>query len=116
MIDRFRRLWQHHKGLTIAFSLACAVTVFFVLRSIVFYIYWQDPTHRNQPLEPWMTPRYIAYSYDLLPEDVAGMLGIAEIPTFRPTLEKIAAEKGIPVSALIEGLKTQLTQARREKP
>jgi len=55
-----------------------------------------------------MTPRYIAYSYDLDPQQVADLLGITGTQPFRPTLTRLAKEQGVPVSALIAALTRQL--------
>ncbi len=108
MIPGLRLLWQSHKGLVLAFALAAGVTVFFLTRSVLFAIYWADPAHRFQPIEAWMTPRYIGYSYDLPAEDVAAMLGLTGTPAFRPTLARIAGERGVPVADLIETLRRNL--------
>ncbi|MCA8867550.1 MAG: hypothetical protein KDA67_02785 [Rhodobacteraceae bacterium] len=113
---RLRHLWQHHKGLVLAFGLAAAVTLFFAVRFLAFYIYWQDPAHHQQPLEPWMTPRYVAWSYDLPLAEVTAMLGISETPSFRPTLSRLAREQGVPVNTLINNLATSLAARTANRP
>lgn len=115
-MTRLGHLWQHHKGLVLAFGLAAAVTLFFALRFLAFYIYWQDPAHHQQPLEPWMTPRYVAWSYDLPLDEVTTMLGISETPSFRPTLSRLAREQGVPVKVLIDSLAASLAARTADKP
>lgn len=105
---RVKHLWAEHRLLFISFALAATVTLFFAVRTVVFAVYWSDPAHRNQPLEPWMTPYYIANSYDLPVDDVLLMLGLTERPSRRPTLDWIAAQKGITAKALISDLTLQL--------
>lgn len=108
MRSRLAHLWAHHKLLFLSFALALTVTLFFVLRTVVFFVYWSDPAHRNQPLEPWMTPRYIANSYDKTPEQVMALLGLTKPDRLRPTLDWIAKQQGISTRQLIADLTRQL--------
>jgi hypothetical protein len=108
MKSRLGHLWAHHKFLFLSFALALVVTVFFILRTVVFFVYWSDPAHRNQPLEPWMTPRYIGNSYELPPEEILQMLNVQEPERIRPTLDWIARQKGISTHELIADLTRQL--------
>lgn len=41
-------------------------------------IYFNDPRHQNEALKPWMTPRYVALSYDLPRETVREIFGFTE--------------------------------------
>ena len=116
MKQKLRFLWRQHKALFLAFSLAALVTVFFLIRAVVFFVYWSDPAHRNLPLEAWMTPRYIAYSYDLPLEDVGELLGIEAGAEFRPPLESIARKQGVPVSDLMDRITQQLASRQAIKP
>jgi hypothetical protein len=87
-------LWADHKALTLAFGTALFVTVFFAVRLVLFSVYWADPSHHSQTLEDWMTPRYVAYSYRLPPEDVLRALsGGAEVAR-RPTLADLSEITG----------------------
>ena len=110
MKARLAHLWAEHKLLFLSFALALTITLFFIIRTAVFFVYWSDPAHRNQPLAPWMTPRYIGHSYNLPPEDILLMLGLDEAPSQRPTLDWIAAQKGVPVPELIHDLEQKLQQ------
>ncbi|MGO4914973.1 hypothetical protein [Pseudogemmobacter sp. W21_MBD1_M6] len=88
------RLWSDHKILTLAFGTALCVTVFFGVRLALFSLYWADPDHHRQALEDWMTPRYVAHSYHLPPEDVMRALsGGAEVAR-RPTLADLSEITG----------------------
>ncbi len=102
------RLWREHRMLFIAFALAATLTTLFAIRTVVFLIYWANPANRHRPLEPWMTPRYIAYSWEVPIEEVNRMLGARGLNRMRPTLERIARERGIPVEQLMRYLAAEL--------
>lgn len=116
MKSRLAYLWSHHRYLFLAFALALAVTLFFAIRTVVFIVYWSDPAHRNQPLEPWMTPRYVANSYDVPVEFVAEYLGITTQPSLRPTLDRLAREKGVPVETLMRNLAAAIQAHKASSP
>lgn len=87
-------LWRDNKLLLGGFLLALAVMAFFAIRTVLFWIYWADPAHRNQAIEPWMTPRYVAHSWHVPPEVVGRALGL--VPGGgRITLGEIAARDGV---------------------
>jgi len=108
MKSRLGHLWVHHKFLFLSFALAFAVTVFFALRAVVFFVYWSDPNHRYQPLEPWMTLGYVAHSYDLSREQMLLLVELPKAPRLRPTLKWVAKSRGIPVEQLISELSKKL--------
>lgn len=95
MLAATRTMWREHRILFLAFTAALVVTVFFAVRMIVFTIYWSDPAHHHQPLEGWMTPRYIVHSYDLPPEVVQEALNLKEKVRKRRTLAEIAHDTGL---------------------
>lgn len=108
-----RHLWQHHRLSVIAFSIALAVTVFFVIRLTLATIYWSDPAHLKQPPERWMTPGYVARSWHLAPEAVAEALGLDEdMPPRRQTLEELAQARDVPIDALLADLTVFLNAQR----
>ena len=109
MIALLGQIWARHKFLLFAFILALAVTIFFATRFVFFSIYWSDPAHRNQPLEGWMTPRYVARSYHQPVEVIISLLEISpEDFKRRPTLAIIARAKGEPLDVLLANLATRL--------
>ncbi|XOZ35027.1 hypothetical protein ACMDCT_07280 [Halomonadaceae bacterium KBTZ08] len=100
MLSAVRDLWRKHRFLTIAFMAALAVTAFFALRLAAFSLYWADPAHQDQPLEEWMTPRYVALSYDLPPEVVHDALRIEAVEGERRTLKQIAEGSELTIEAI----------------
>ncbi|HHB81003.1 MAG TPA: hypothetical protein ENK83_04550 [Aliiroseovarius sp.] len=93
-------LFKAHPVLTPAFLLAAALTILFTVRTLMFTIYWADPAHRNQALEPWMTPRYVAHSWGLPPEEVAAVLQVDFSPPRRITIGEIAAQNGLSLTEM----------------
>ena len=85
-----RNLWRRYRFLFLAFIAAIAVTVFFAGRLLLFTVYWADPAHRGQALEDWMTPGYVAHSYELPPEVVRDVLELDAGDGKRRTLAEIA--------------------------
>jgi hypothetical protein len=103
--------------LTAAFVLAVAVTVFFAVRLVLFTLFWADPTHREQPIEGWMSPGYVAHSWDLPREKVAGSLDLEpRTDGRRLTLDEIAEERGVPVADLIATLEAMIAAHRADRP
>lgn len=100
MLSGVKRLWHSHRLLLLAFGLAATLTLFFAVRMVVFGIYWADPKHQNQPLEGWMTLRYVAHSYDLQREDALAILGVSSPPGGRQSLQKLAREQGMTLQEL----------------
>ncbi len=101
LIDAFKT----HPVLTPAFLLAAALTLMFTIRTIVFTLYWADPAHRDQPIEPWMTPRYVAHSWDLPPEQVAAALGLEPGSARRLSLAEIAASSGLSMDEIAQRIR-----------
>lgn len=110
------RLWRRHRVLLIAFVVAVAATLFFGVRAVVFAIYWNDPAHRDEALAGWMTPRYVAMSWDLPREVVGEALGLAPGGAPRVTLDEIAAARGVPLAQVIDELDAAIARARGARP
>lgn len=92
-------LWAHHRWASIGFAGALIVALVFAVRLTLFTIYWADPAHRDQAIEGWMTPRYVARSHDVELDVIRAALPIA--PSARSTLTDIAAETSVPIEVLI---------------
>lgn len=86
------------------FALAAVLTGFFLLRLVFTAFFWMDPDRATHAIEGWMTPRYIARTYDIAPEQMQAILQLAPGEAPRIPLQKIAFQRGIPVEALIAEL------------
>ena len=95
-----RRLWQRHPLLTAGFGLAVLASLVFAVRGLVFAgMLWM---RAEQPVEGWMTPRFIALAYGLDIEAVEEVLGLAGDDRRGQSLDRLAAGQAKPVSALME--------------
>lgn len=109
MWSSFAFLLRRHPVLTGAFALALVAVLFFAVRLTVATIYWADPAHREQPIEGWMTPRYVAMSWDVPPETIARALSLPEKDGFgRISLDRIATERGIPLDTLVAMIEDEI--------
>jgi hypothetical protein len=87
--------------------------VLFCLHAIAAAIYWNDPRHKDQPLTAWMTPRYVAQSYDIPPEIFGPALFLDPTePPRRLRLDVIAASNGVTLDTLQKRV-TEATAAFR---
>ncbi len=97
-----RRLWRKSPALTLAFALALAATLFFGGRAILFAV---TLSYRaEQPVAGWMTPRYIARTYDIDRDDLKVILSTTDRDDLRQPLYTIAREQGVSVIDLIDAV------------
>ena len=85
----------------IAFAIAVVALLYFGFQTLSQALYWNDPAHRDQALAGWMTPRYVAQSYDIPPEVFVPALFLdpAQKPR-RKSLDAIAKENGVTLDDL----------------
>lgn len=101
MIDRIKYLWARHRLVVIAFLSVLVIIGYFAIKTFSAMIYWQDPAHKNQDIEPWMTPRYVSLSYRLPPEILGTVLFLEKgAPPRRISIGKIAAENNLTIEEL----------------
>lgn len=104
MLSGIKHLWHIHKFLLIAFMLAATLTLVFAVRIAFFSIYWADPEHKNQMLEGWMTPRYIAHSYRLEHQDVRRTLGFRPTPQRHEHIDNLLRDQNVTLEFLQDQL------------
>ncbi|MFN7010713.1 MAG: hypothetical protein ACK4PN_11845 [Allorhizobium sp.] len=113
-------LWHRHRLLLIAFVATTLIALFFALRFLIFVLYWSDPAHRNQPLEGWMTIGYVAHSYDVPRDRLTEILNLAPPDETdrkaRPTLERIARDRGQTLNALKAEIDAAILKLRSQEP
>ena len=51
----FKALWNGHRKALIGVLCAAVVTLIFLVRVVFSAIYWHDPAHYHQTVQPWMT-------------------------------------------------------------
>ncbi len=113
---RITELWRAHPVMLVAFVLAAAITLFFLIRTVAFTVYWADPAHRDQRIEPWMTFRYVANSWDLPPEVMIEALDYEPRNGRSMTLGELAAARGETVEELTERIKAAALAYRADNP
>ena len=96
------RLWRRRPWALAAFALSLALALFFAARTILFVVYWSDPAHRDAQIAGWMTPRYVAHSWQVPPGVIAEALALEQNGTGRRmTLAQLAQDRGLTLDALI---------------
>jgi hypothetical protein len=109
-------LWRHHRPAVIALALALVIALGFAVRLGMSILYWSDPAHRDQQIAGWMTPGYIARSWDVPPEVIRAVLPApaATRRSEKPTLTRIAETEGLPLPDLIARVEAAIAGARAE--
>jgi hypothetical protein len=108
----FINAWRHHPWLVGGLVAAIIATLFFGTRMVFFTIYWSDPAHRDQEVQGWMTPGYVAHSWDIPRGDLLQALGDLARPGEGKTLEQIAEDNGIPLQELTARIEAVITAHR----
>lgn len=93
-----KKLWRHNRWLTLTFLITLTLALIFIVRAGVFFVYWQN--HADEPIEGWMTVRYVAKSYQVDPKIIHDAIGLPRYGPDRRPLIKIAREQGRPLDAL----------------
>ncbi|MGL3607182.1 hypothetical protein ACSV9I_11760 [Rhizobium sp. G187] len=116
-MNRLIRLWRQNRLLVSGFVLVLGLVLFFAIRTALFVSYWNDPAHRNQPVEAWMTLGYVAHSWHVPVERLARDLDVAPPPRNapRPSLERLAKERGQTFSDFRTELEAAIARLRAEK-
>jgi hypothetical protein len=111
-MSRLLALWRARPWLTTAFLLACTVTLFFAGRFVAYTAYWA--THREVPVEAWMTVGYVARSWGLDPMalDQAAGLPLPEEKGRPQPLVEIARDRGVPVAEVIAQVEAAIAGLR----
>lgn len=119
-MTRLRAIWTERRWLLLVFVAAVLLTGFFAVRTVTSTLYWMDSAHQDQPIEGWMTPRYISMSYDLPPEIVGQALSLpppgspGAMP--RQTLDQIARHQSVTLEQLQSRIDAAVTTWRATNP
>ena len=90
------------------FAIAALLTAFFAVRAILFAVFWMDTPPETHPIEPWMTPRYIARTYDIPRAEMQRILELAPDETPRQPLGSLARSRGVPVQTYVDQIEALL--------
>lgn len=89
------------KVMLAVFAIAAVLTTFFIVQAVFFAFVWMDPDRGIHPIEPWMTPRYIARTYDIPRDKMQWILDLGPDETPRQPLDSLAKARGISVQKWI---------------
>ena len=94
-----RFLWRRHRIAALLLAAALIAASFFGARLVREAVYFANPAHQRQALEPWMSPRYVARSWDLPPEVIIELMQLRP-DAGRSTVAQVAADLGLTLSEL----------------
>ncbi len=100
MINRLKTAWRRSPWLLTLFGVALVVTLGFGVQTVRLTLYWADPAHQNQPLEGWMSPRYVGMSYGLPPEVLGPLLMLDPEAKQRVTMQDVARATGLTLAEI----------------
>lgn len=107
-----KRLWRRAPMLTLVTGGAALLVLIFALRLSLAVWHWSAaPT--DPELAGWMTPRFVAHSWDVPPEVILQTLPIAPDGSGRRvTLEELAKAHDLPLARVFEALRLAITEHR----
>jgi hypothetical protein len=114
VITFIKRLWAAAPAATLILGLALAATGFFAIRTALFSVYWHDPAHREQKIEGWMTPGFVAHSWHVPREVVLEAIDAPPSPGHPMNLDAIAQDRDMPVEELIGEIEAAIAASRAE--
>ncbi len=103
-----RRVDWHEWLLVLGFVLSVTLVAVFAARSVRV----ARQLHQDEPIRPWMTVPYIAYSYRVSSSVLYEALGLSPRPRDRRPLADIARAEDRPVQDLIVELQHAIARAR----
>ncbi|MCI2398227.1 hypothetical protein [Aliiroseovarius subalbicans] len=112
-----KRLWAAAPIATTVLGLALAVALVFGGRMVADWVYWNDPARQDLTIKPWMTPRFVAHSWDVPRPVMLEALSLPENTSGRPrNLRDIAEANGVNVDELIAALEAAIAAHRAAHP
>lgn len=99
-----KQVLRRHPVLTLTFALAVVLTLFFAGQFVARVIYWSNPDHRNQAVQPWMTVGYVARSWGLSGPEIDDLAGLPRPDGHPLTLQEIASQRGVPVAEVVKAV------------
>ena len=107
------RHWHGNRLLVLGFVVFLCLALFFGVMTVRRL---QDfDVAKDQPVAAWMTPRYVALSWDVPREVMIEVLQVEPPGPGRETLADIAAGKGIPVADYIATIEAGIAAFRADR-
>lgn len=112
-VNQLFQFVRRHKALSFAFFVGCLLTFMFLVRFTASVVIWSDPARMDQPIAGWMTPRYVAKSWEVPPDVVAAALGLERGGSARrATLDHIADLQERNFDDLVQALESEIEAFR----
>ncbi len=108
MLGFVKRIWRAAPIATVVLALSLAVAGYFAVQTAASWVYWSDPRHQNQQVQPWMTPGYVAHSWGIPREVMREALALDEAHGRGRPLARMAEERGLSVEQLIDDLEATI--------
>lgn len=102
----------YRRLLWVLLIVSALATVFFTVRGVVQFVYWSDPAHRDQSLEPWMPIGFVARSYGVEREALATALELSPDSDRRLSLKDLAEMRGKDFEGMVREVETAIQHLR----
>ena len=108
MRKALKYFWTHQRPALIVAVAGLILAGYFAFGFLAEVIYFNDPRHQNQALQPWMTLRYVSLSYRIPPEILTDALGYAGELGGRLRVTEVAEETGM----TLEEMQSRIAEAQ----
>ncbi len=106
------KIWRAAPLASAILGLALIAAAWFAVRGIAFWIYWNDPAHQFQEVRGWMTPGYIAQSWDVPIPVVRDAIGLENGDHRIGAIDRYAVREGLSTDALIAEIEAAIAAHR----
>ncbi|WP_278924374.1 hypothetical protein [Pseudophaeobacter profundi] len=104
----------YRRLLWVLLVVSALATVCFTVRGVVQFVYWSDPAHRDQTLEPWMPIGFVARSYGVEREALARALELPPESLRSLSLQDLAEMRGKGFEDMFREVETAIQDLRSE--
>lgn len=108
-----RYLFRQHRALSALLVMAVCGLLYFGGSFVSEVLYFSDPAHRDQKLAMWMSPRYVAKSWDLPREIIIDVMQL-EPDHKQKTLADVTEHLGIGLEELESRIRIAKTELREQ--
>ena len=107
--------WTHQRPALLLAVGALCLAGYFAFGFVADAVYFNDPRHKNQALEEWMTLRYVSMSYRLPPEVLDEAVGFDGERGGRVRLVDLSAQTGMSLTEMHERILAAQDAFRAER-
>ena len=100
MSPKLYRFVHEQRWAVAGFAVSLIALLVIVFTFLAEAVYFNDPRHKNEALKPWMTPHYVAMSYELPRPVVMEMFGMEKGKRHPRRMDKMAESMGLTLDEL----------------